>query len=261
MRCLILLTLAAAAARAQGSYEVQVYGSESVPRGKTMLEFHANYTVRGSTATDDGTRPTNHQFHGTWEVTRGWRDWFETGFYVFTSAGGGGGWEYAGSHIRPRVRAPDSWHLPVGLSLSAEFGYQRPLYSADTWTLELRPIVDKQVGRAYLCFNPTLGRTFHGPSVAEGVVLSPNFKASYGVFKRVSFGLEYYGSLGRIPSFAPFRDQQQMFIPVMDIDFGEDWEFNFGAGVGATSGTDHLLLKMIAGRRFSFGRRARKPRG
>jgi hypothetical protein len=239
---------------AQGNYEVQVYGSDTVPRGSTMFEFHANYTAQGSRTTDDGTRPTNHQFHGTWEITHGWNGWFETGFYIFTSAGHGAGWEYVGSHIRPRVRAPDSWRLPVGLSLSAEFGYQRPLYSPDTWTLELRPIVDKQWGRAYVSFNPTIDRAFHGPSVAEGVVFSPNFKATYGFFKRVSFGLEYYGSLGRIPDFAPLREQQQMFIPVMDVDFGENWEFNVGAGVGATSDTDHLLVKMIIGRRFTFRR-------
>jgi hypothetical protein len=37
-------------------------------------------------------------------------------------------------NIRPRVRVPESWNWPVGVSLSAEIGYQRPAYSADTWT-------------------------------------------------------------------------------------------------------------------------------
>jgi hypothetical protein len=39
---------------------------------------------------------------------------------------------------------------------------------------------------------------------------------------------------------------------VIDYDFGPDWEFNLGVGIGATQSTDHLLVKMIAGRRFRF---------
>jgi len=67
-----------------------------------------------------------------------------------------------GDHIRPRVAVPESWKWPVGVSLSAEFGYQRAVYSPDTFTPEIRPIVDKTLGRFYLCFNPVLDRSFHG---------------------------------------------------------------------------------------------------
>jgi hypothetical protein len=32
---------------AQDNYEIQVYGSETVPAGSTMVELHSNYTFRG----------------------------------------------------------------------------------------------------------------------------------------------------------------------------------------------------------------------
>jgi len=32
----------------------------------------------------------------------------------------------------------------VGLSLSTEIGYQQRSFSTDTWTVEIRPILDKQ---------------------------------------------------------------------------------------------------------------------
>ena len=70
--------------------------------------------------------------------------------------------------------------------------------------------------------------------------------------KKLSAGLEYYGSLGPITSFDPLYQQGQQIVPAIDYDFGPDWEFNFGVGVGATRNTDHLLVKMIIGRRFSF---------
>lgn len=234
----------------QDNYEIQVYGSETVPRGMTMFETHTNFTLQGSKTTTDGTRPTNHQWHETIEITHGFNDWFEVGFYIFTSAQTGVGWQWVGDHIRPRVRVPEKWHWPVGVSLSTEVGYVRPSYSADTWTWEIRPIVDKEVGKLYLCFNPTLERSWHGPGVPRGVEFSPNAKVSYNVTKRVAAGLEYYGSLGPVTGFDPFVEQSQQFIPAIDLDLGPSWEFNFGVGVGVTHNTDHLLIKMIIGRRL-----------
>ena len=43
---------------------------------------------------------------------------------------------------------------------------------------------------------------------------------------------------------------EQIFA-VTDLNVSPKWEFNFGVGVGLTGGTDHLLVKMIIGRRVS----------
>jgi len=56
---------------------------------------------------------------------------------------------WVGYHIRPRFRVPPKWKWPLALSLSNEIGYQRAKYSADTWTWEMRPIIDKQINRWY----------------------------------------------------------------------------------------------------------------
>ena len=42
-----LLALAAAPLAAQENYEIQVYGSETVPQGLTMVEIHSNFTTSG----------------------------------------------------------------------------------------------------------------------------------------------------------------------------------------------------------------------
>src|SRR6266496_6540279 len=70
---------------AQDSYEIQVYGSETVPRGQTMVESHSNYTFKGNKNEMNGVLPNYHSFHETIEVTHGFTPWFETGFYLFTS--------------------------------------------------------------------------------------------------------------------------------------------------------------------------------
>ena len=116
-------------------------------------------------------------------------------------------------------------------------------------------------GKWYLAFNPTLERSFHGPAISQGVSFSPNAKVGYALTKKVNAGFEYYGSVGSVTGWDPLRDQQQQFVPSMDLDLGPNWEFNFGIGVGVTQATDHLLVKMIIGRRFGSGSRKAKEGG
>ncbi len=253
-----LLGLGLPAAQGQDNYEIQVYGSDTVPPRTTMLELHTNFTADGSRAVpgsnlaSDGTYPTNHAQHETIEITQGLTDWSEVGFYIFTSSRSGQGIQWVGDHIRPRVRVPDSWHWPVGVSLSTEIGYQRRVFSTDTWTWEIRPIIDKQIGRWYFTVNPALERSFHGTSVNQGVAFSPDAKFSYDFNKYISGGLEYYGAFGKIGDFLDLHNQQQQFFPSIDLNVSPNWEFNFGVGVGPTASTDHLIIKAIVGRRFDW---------
>lgn len=238
---------------AQENFEIQVYGSETIPQGSTMLELHSNVAAQGTTSTVEGVLPTQGAFHETLELTHGWTPWFETGVYLFTSIQPDGGWEWVGDHIRPRIRAPESWQLPVGLSLSAEVGYQRREFSTDTWTLELRPIIDTQQGPWYVSINPAFEYAIRGLNHGEGFEFSPALKLSYGVTPKVALGLEYYGSAGPVSGFDSPSQQQHQLFPVLDLDLGPRWEFNFGVGAGLTPSTDRLIIKLILGYRFDLG--------
>ncbi|HMK84861.1 MAG TPA: hypothetical protein VK437_02790 [Steroidobacteraceae bacterium] len=244
----------ATAARAQGNYEIQVYGADTLAPENLMIELHSNYTIEGQKETVDGVYPTEHQVHETVELTEGLNDWSEVGFYIFTSEDDTHGVQWVGDHIRPRVRVPEAWGWPVGVSLSTEIGFQRSAYSTDTWTWELRPIIDKAIGRWYFAVNPALERTLHGPDVDQGWGFAPSVKVGYDFSRVVSGGLEYYGDFGRIGGFAPVHDQQQQFFAVVDLNVSALWEINLGVGIGATASTDHLIVKAILGRRFDWGR-------
>jgi hypothetical protein len=250
----VAVYLSARTAAAQGNYEIQVYGAATVPPKTLMTELHSNYTIQGQKYYIDGVIPTNHQEHETLELTEGITSWSEVGFYVFTSEQDGQGVQWVGDHIRPRVRAPDSWHLPVGLSLSTEVGYQRAVYSPDTWTWEIRPIIDKTAGRWYFALNPALERTWHGPDIKQGLGFSPGVKVSYDFTRVISGGLEYYADYGRLGAFDSLHNQQQQIFVVTDLNTSPKWEINIGIGVGSTAGTDHLIVKGILGRRFDWGR-------
>ncbi len=256
---LFLFAISAGVAVAQGNYEIQVYGADTVAPGNTMLELHSNFTSDGQRRIIDGVAPTYRAEHETIEITQGLNKWSEVGFYIFTDEQSGMGVQWVGDHIRRRVKVPESWHWPVGVSLSTEVGYQRAKFSPDTWTWEIRPIVDKQIGRWYWAVNPALERTWHGPDVNQGVGFSPAAKVSYDFTKVVTGGLEYYADYGEITNIATLHNQQQQFFPAIDLNVSPDWEINFGVGIGPTAATDHWIVKAIVGRRFDWGRSKRGP--
>ena len=238
--------------RAQDNYEIQVYGSSLVPSHRTMVELHSNFTAEGRVAVVDSLLPTDHAFHETLEITHGFAPWLEVGFYVFTSVRDRNGWSWVGDHIRPRLAVPESWHWPVGVSLSTEFGYQRRPFSTDTWTWEIRPILDQQLGRWYWSLNPALEKAVVGETAARGWEFSPNATVSYDLTRQVTAALEYYGALGPVSGFDPAPEQQHQLFAAIDLNVSPLWEINLGVGRGFTASTDHLLLKTIFGYRLPF---------
>src|ERR1700721_1159400 len=102
----LLWMLCGETAVAQGNYEIQVYGADTIAPKSTMLELHSNFTPEGQRYVIDGVYPTNHQEHETIEITQGLTDWSEVGFYIFTSEQDGHGVQWVGDHIRPRGRVP-----------------------------------------------------------------------------------------------------------------------------------------------------------
>jgi len=140
----------------------------------------------------------------------------------------------------------------VGVSLSNEIGYQRRPFSPDTWTWEIRPIIDQRIGRWYWSVNPAFDKSLHGQNEHMGFFFSPDAKFSYDFNPKIAGGLEYYSSLGPVGGFYPISQQQQQIFPAIDLNVAPQWEINFGLGWGLTSSTDHLIAKLILGYRFNF---------
>ncbi|HEV2276514.1 MAG TPA: hypothetical protein VGR96_20235 [Acidobacteriaceae bacterium] len=254
--------------RAQDNYEIQVYPSETMAPKTLLTELHSNFTAQGSTTTQYGFLPTEHQEHETIELTQGINDWSEVGFYFFTAESSGHGVQWVGDHIRPRVRIPPSWHWPVGVSLSNEIGYARPAYSIPTWSWQFMPIVDQTLGKWYWSVNTTMNwginaaappgltpqqkQVYFRDISPRGITFGPAATLTYAPSKYYNVGLEYYSYYGEIGNFVSAHNQQQQIFPVVNLFVSPKWEVNFGVGWGATAGTDHLIVKAIVGRYFDW---------
>jgi hypothetical protein len=235
---------------AQENYEIQVYPSATVGRGVTMFELHSNYTISGSKGLSlFGEYPTHHAIHETVEITHGFNDFTELGFYLFTAKPVGGNFQFVGTHIRPRISVPESWHWPVGVSISQEIGWAKKAFSADQWTYELRPIIDKQMGLWYVSVNPVLGKSLRGPNAAEPFDVTPNVNVGLDVTPRLNIAAEYYGFTGTVRHLESIDRQEHLLFGAINYDFGPEWEFNLAYGSALNGLGDQHIVKMIMGRR------------
>jgi hypothetical protein len=248
---LALLALAAASLRAQDTFEIQVYEYETVPKAKWSLETHINYVGRGTKSFEGTVAPTNNQFHLTYELTRGITDYFElAGYLVLAKRPGVGDFlEYAGWRIRPRIRLPESW-LPVKVSISGEVGFPRKIYEENSVTLEIRPIVEKNLGRFQLDFNPVLSRALRGPGKKDGWEFEPAARIAYDAKRKFVPTFEYYGATGPITGFFPVDEQAHILYPGFDLNLKENVVWNVGVGWAATPAGNHLTFKMRIGVEF-----------
>lgn len=249
-----MLALVAARLAAQSNYEVQVYPSKTADPRTTLFELHSNFTGSGRRAVEDGVLATQHAIHETLEITHGFTSVFELGFYIFASDNPGNGLQFVGTHIRPRIRAPESWKLPVGLSLSTEFGPTQRKFDQSELGIEVRPIIDQTIGRLYWAFNPNVEWSMKGPQAGRGVHgmnFNPNLKLAWQVRPKVALGAEYYGTTGSLVHLAPSAEQSHMLYPSIDLFLSPNWEFNAGYGIKLSGVGDQNIIKLILGRRLN----------
>jgi hypothetical protein len=237
----------AGAADAQDPFEIQVYEYATVPAGKWNLETHFNFVQRGTTLFEGPVAPTEHQAHLTFELTRGVTDWFEMAGYLVLARRDGDAPEYVAWRVRPRVRAPESWKLPVGLSLSTEFGFPRDEYEESKTTFELRPVIEWGRGRLALDVNPVVGKALRGPGSGDGWDFEPGVRLGWATTKQLDLSLEYYGSTGPVSDPLPGKQQVHQLFPGGDWQITENVVFNFGVGFGLTDAGNRLVYKTRLG--------------
>ena len=242
--CLILLVPTIVFAQADN--EIQVYASPTVGDKLSIFELHSNYTFKGPKDLPDP--KSAHYLNESLEITHGFGNNFEMGLYIFTTYTPDGKYEYLGSHIRPRITAPQSWKWKVGASLSAEFGFFRPSSNQPFyWEGEIRPVIDKTIQRWYFSINPNMDFVLNGDNKHFG--FGPQIKTVYTIPQKIGVGFEYYTSIGNFQKIDPINEEEHLLGPMIDLYLSPKWEFNAGFLFGLTQNSNQQILKILIGRR------------
>ena len=130
-----------------------------------------------------------------------------------------------------------------------EIGYIKP-DGANSYVMdgELRPIIDKTIGKIYLGFNPNIGFVFTGPG--RHAEIEPQFKAYYNVHDKFGLGIEYYSLIGTFRKLENIHDGEQIIGPMFNLLASSDWELETGFLFGLTPNSNHTIFKLLVGRRF-----------
>lgn len=250
----LLLALAvflpAAAARAQvDPFEFEVYPYQTEGPGILELEslnsFVPNGHHTGENGTSAGILPSDSMFRTAFELTYGLTDKVEAATYLNLAHPNGGCFEYAGSKYRLRGSLFEQGEMPVDVGWYAELEWWRtPEIDTDQLELELKPIVEKDIGRWSIILNPIFEKVLAGPDRNRGFEFGYANKVSWRLSPYFSPGLEFYGGAGLINDTAPLSAQQHYIFPVVDMRLPGGIRANFGAGFGLTRGSDRVITKL-----------------
>lgn len=111
--------------------------------------------------------------------------------------------------------------------------------------IEMRLILEKDIGDFRLKLNPAVSKDVSGEEVKEG--LNANFFS--GLYWRRFYilqpGIEYYGRYGQLRDSPPATEQEQVLFGVVNLNLFRGFQWQLGAGAGLTDGSDDFLFKSI----------------
>jgi hypothetical protein len=242
---LAVVLLVGSAARAQDNFEIQVYDSETAPRGAVGLEVHLNVFAQGVRQAAGVELPTDRVTHFTLEPHVGLARWCEAGAYLQTALRPDGNFDYAGVKLRYKMRVPRRFAGVVGLALNIELSSVPAIYEPPELGGELRPILDAELGRIYLSINPILALELRG-RLAGHPQLEPAAQLLVRAVGALQVGLEYYAALGPIDAPLPAADEVHRLFVVGQYGRG-GLGINLGVGYGLAAGERWIVKTILSG--------------
>ena len=247
----LALTVMALPALAQvDPFEFEVYPSQTEGKGVAELESLNSFVPDGHTEGDAGTSSgdyaSDQMYRSALELTYGLTDKLEAAVYLNLAHPNGASLQYAGSKYRLRGRLFEQGQLPVDLGWYVELEWNKvPQFNESELELELRPIIEKDIGRLEIDLNPKFEKAiFVGPEKNLGFEFGYATALYYNYERWLSPGIEFYGGIGHIDDSEPLAEQQHYLFPVIRGKLFGGLGYNLGPGIGLTRGSDQVIMKL-----------------
>lgn len=256
--CAVVMALWVRPALAQvDPFELEVYRYQTEGKGVVELEALNSFIPKGHTQADSGTSSgdfaSDRMYRTSLELTYGLTEKVEAAAYLNLAHPNGSSMQYAGSKFRLRGSLFEQGQLPVDLGWYAELEWHKtPEFDGSELELELRPIIEKDIGPFEINLNPKFEKAvLVGPDKNKGFEFGYAAGLYYNYRRWLSPGLEFYGGAGLIDDSDPLSDQQHYIVPVIRGEFRSGIEYSLGPGIGLTRGSDQVAFKLnIALERF-----------
>lgn len=240
--------------------EIQVYDAEIADPGVFNLMVHSNFTPIGrKEPVFPGAIVANDSVNGAAEWAYGVTPWFEQGLYlpVYSLHSTDQGTTINGFKIRELFVRPHAHDHKLFYGLNFEFSVNRDYWESRTITSEIRPIIGAHLSRWDLIYNPIVDTSYAGG--LGGLQYNPAGRVAYNLNDKWAVAFEDYDGFGTFNQIAPLHDQFHEVWAVMDHTSNKLINIETGVGIGLTSGSDRLTLKLMLSRDLNHRRESASP--
>ena len=142
---------------------------------------------------------------------------------------------------------------PLDIAIYIEYIINNKDYK-DYEELEIRLILEKDIGAFRVDFNPIFEKKTSGSKAEEGLEFNYALGIYYsnneeGIFfsknLMIQPGIEFYGKMGEISDFKSRREQRHYIFPTLDFFIGKRLHWHTGVGFGLTDASDKITVKSI----------------
>ncbi len=228
------------------SYEIAVFTDDIVAPGELGTNLHFNMTPQGlSVPTYQNEVMNVHGQRLTPEFNYGLSQTLEVGLLLPITRTNSGLITEAGYIAKAKYMPVQSLY-GVGFfaGFNVEWGQLKPEFALSQRFYEFRYITGWRNEDWLISVNPI----FNWPVSKDYVEHSPDYtlalKASYRLFGKSRYGLEYYSGKGQINNLTPYSLQNNTLYFVWDYE-RKPYEINLGLGRGLNSSTDNWTIKSI----------------
>jgi len=226
-------------------FELEVYPYQTEGKGVAEAEWLQSFVPKGHSMAEEDVAPTNHLYRSSAEISYGLTQKIEGAFYLDWAHVNGQDFKFAGTRYRLRGSLFEKGQLPIDVGWYAELEWQqKPEFTSNDLEVDLRPILERDLGRFTVSLNPIFEKALAGPDENKGFEFQYAAKIRYRYLPEFSPGLEFYGDMGKIDDSDPLNEQQHYIVPVVDIKLGHGLRVNFGAGFGLTNHSDQVITKL-----------------
>lgn len=224
---------------------LRVYGYEQPAAGMPELTLWNSFVPKSGTEYTFFGREYSRDrlFMHALELELGVTSNLALGAYVDAEQPDGAHFTYTRTRLLFRYAFARKQDLPIDVGVYVECYLPRPEYEAEH--IELRVILEKDLGDFRLLANPILDKTVSGEAI-PGV----EFEYAAGVYYRrillLQPGIEAFGSVGELQDPHRAQKQRHQVFAVLDLRFFGGWlHWHIGAGYGYTRAADDFTIKSI----------------
>ena len=241
--CFSVAALAApGVARAQ-SDEIQVYDGGLAEVGKFNLTWHNNFTPKGiADPAFPGANVSDKSFNGVTEWAYGVTPWFEAGLYLpLYSYDKNNGGTYNGFKLRALFAVPHAEDRKFFYGANFEFSINQKNWDENRYSSEIRPIIGWHLKPWDIIINPILDTEYDG---VKNLDFAPAMRIAYNFTDKWALSAEEYSDYGPLHALYGGSDQAHMIYAVVNHTM-KFMEIEAGIGVGLTSATDKVTMKLL----------------